>query len=503
MNYETVIGLEVHAQLLTRTKIFCSCSTAFGQKENSQVCPICLGMPGVLPVLNKKVMELAIKTALALNCQVQPAMHFDRKNYFYPDLPKGYQISQFDFPLAKTGFLELYSGKKIGITRVHMEEDAGKLVHPAPSDKRESLFDVSGDRRGWVHPAALENAESSMVDLNRAGVPLLEIVSEPEIRSPEEAKEYLELLRNTLRYIEVCDGNMEEGSFRCDANVSIRLEGSEIFGTKVELKNMNSFKNVQLALGYEVERQKKILSEPSREDGKIVQETRLWSVDKGVTISMRSKEESHDYRYFPEPDLAPFSPKSDWVKKILMTLPELPFAREKRFISQYSLTPNDARTFINEKDLADYFEECVKLCPQPKIISNWILNELLAKLKEKNVSIKECPIKPVNLREIIELIDKGAISGKIAKTVFEEMFQTGESAGVIVKKKALTQIVNKDEINLLIDSVIKQQAEAVASYKNGKEKTFGFLVGEIMKISKGKANPKLVNELLKEKLRSI
>lgn len=468
MTYETVIGLEVHAQLLTNTKIFCSCSTKFGQTENSQVCPICLGMPGVLPVLNKKVMELAVKTALALNCQIQPTMHFDRKNYFYPDLPKGYQISQFDFPLAKAGFLELYSGKKIGITRVHIEEDAGKLIHEA----------------------ATENAKSSLVDLNRAGVPLLEIVSEPDIRNPDEAKEYLELLRNTLRYIEVCDGNMEEGSFRCDANVSIRLERNEVFGTKVELKNMNSFKNVQSALEYEVERQKKVLSE----GGEIIQETRLWNVDKGMTISMRSKEESHDYRYFPEPDLAPFSPE------ISTTLPELPLAKERRFVSQYNLSQNEAQIFINDRDLADYFEECVRLCNQPKTISNWLLNELLAKLKDGNIPVKECPVKPANLKEMIELIDNGTISGKLAKTVFEEMFQTGESAGTIVKKKDLTQIVNINEINSFIDSVIKQQAETVTSYRNGKEKAFGFLVGEVMKVSRGKANPKLVNELLREKL---
>lgn len=488
MNYETVIGLEVHAQLLTNTKIFCSCSAKFGQTENSQVCPICLGMPGVLPVLNKKVVELSIKTGLALNCQIQPAMHFDRKNYFYPDLPKGYQISQFDFPLAKAGELELRSGKKIGITRVHMEEDAGKLVHPE----------------------ALENAEFSKVDLNRAGVPLMEIVSEPDIRSPAEAKEYLELLRNTLRYIEVCDGNMEEGSFRCDANVSIREYGSTVLGTKVELKNMNSFRNVELALEYEIERQQKVLSE----DGKINQETRLWNVDKCVTVSMRSKEESHDYRYFPEPDLVPFAPETDWIKEISMSLPELPFVREKRFISQYNITPKDAQTFINERELADYFEECVKLCRpaaegdsaaegKPKIISNWILNELLAKLKEKNISIGECPVKPANFKGLLELMDKGSISGKIAKTVFEEMFNTGESAGEIVKKKGLIQIVNTDEIRFLIDSVIMQQAEVVTSYKNGKEKAFGFLVGEVMKISKGKANPKIVNELLKEKLKVV
>ncbi|MDD5772065.1 MAG: Asp-tRNA(Asn)/Glu-tRNA(Gln) amidotransferase subunit GatB [bacterium] len=478
MVYETVIGLEVHAQLLTNTKIFCSCSAKFGQTENSQVCPICLGMPGVLPVLNKKVVEFSIKTGLALNCKIQPVMHFDRKNYFYPDLPKGYQISQFDFPLAKAGVIELRSGKKIGITRVHMEEDAGKLVHPE----------------------ALENAEFSLVDLNRAGVPLMEIVSEPDMRSPAEAKEYLELLRNTLRYIEVCDGNMEEGSFRCDANVSIREYGSTVLGTKVELKNMNSFRNVELALEYEIERQKKVLSE----GGRINQETRLWNVDKCITISMRSKEESHDYRYFPEPDLVPFTPAMDWIKEISMTLPELPLIREKRFVSQYNIPLNDAQTFINEKELADYFEECVKLCNQPRVVSNWILNELLAKLKEKNISIKECPIKPVNFKEMIELMDKGVISGKIAKTVFGEMFQSSSSsASAIVERMGLTQIVNTDEIGAIVDSVIAQQAEVVTSYKNGKEKALGFLVGEVMKISKGKANPKIVNELLLKKLKGI
>ncbi len=474
MQYETVIGLEIHAQLLTKSKIFCGCSTKFGEKPNSQVCPVCLGMPGVLPVLNKKAIDFAIKTALATNCTVNEHSVFARKNYFYPDLPKNYQISQYELPLSVKGYIEVVLDgniKKIGITRIHMEEDAGKNIHEGIND-------------------------ASHVDLNRTGVPLMEIVSEPDMRTPEEAVAYLKKLRDILRYLDVCDGNMEEGSFRCDANVSIRPLGQKEFGTKAELKNMNSFKFVQKALEYEIDRQREAL-----EDGKkIIQETRLWDSNKGVTISMRSKEEAHDYRYFPEPDLVPLIVDKKWLEDIHSELPELPDAKRERFVKDYSLPEYDAEFLTSSIAMADYFEGCVKLHNQPKIVSNWIMGDLARLLNEDNLDIKDSPITPKKLTDMLKLMDKGIISGKIAKVVFEEMFKTGNDPDAIVQEKGLVQVTDESEIEKVIDEVIKANPGQLADYKAGKDKLFGFFVGQVMKESKGKANPAKVNELLKKKL---
>jgi aspartyl-tRNA(Asn)/glutamyl-tRNA(Gln) amidotransferase subunit B len=474
MQYEAVIGLEVHAQLLTKSKIFCGCSTKFGEKPNSQVCPVCLGMPGVLPVLNKKAIDFAIKTALATNCTVNEHSIFARKNYFYPDLPKNYQISQYELPLAIKGCIEVVldgNVKKIGITRIHMEEDAGKNLHEGIND-------------------------ASHVDLNRTGVPLMEIVSEPDMRTPEEAVAYLKKLRDILRYLDVCDGNMEEGSFRCDANISIRPVGQKEFGTKAELKNMNSFKFVQKALEYEIERQ----SEALEEGKKIIQETRLWDTTKGVTTSMRSKEEAHDYRYFPEPDLAPLMVDKKWLEDIRLQLPELPDAKRARFVKDYSLPEYDAELLTSTIAMADYFEGCVKLHNQPKIISNWIMGDLARLLNENNLDIKDSPINSKKLTDMLKLMDKGIISGKIAKVVFEEMFKTGKDPEAIVQEKGLVQVTDESEIEKVIDEVIKANPGQLAEYRSGKDKLFGFFVGQVMKESKGKANPARVNEILKKKL---
>lgn len=474
MQYEAVIGLEVHAQLLTKSKIFCGCSTKFGEKPNSQVCPVCLGMPGVLPVLNKKAIDFAIKTALATNCTVSEHSIFARKNYFYPDLPKNYQISQYELPLAIKGNIEIIvdgNVKKIGITRIHMEEDAGKNLHEGIND-------------------------ASHVDLNRTGVPLMEIVSEPDMRTSEEAVAYLKKLRDILRYLDVCDGNMEEGSFRCDANVSIRPVGQKEFGTKAELKNMNSFKFVQKALEYEIERQREALEEGK----KIIQETRLWDTTKSVTISMRSKEEAHDYRYFPEPDLVPLVVDKKWLEGIISQLPELPDVKRERFVKDYSLPEYDAELLTSTIAMADYFEGCVKLHNQPKIISNWIMGDLARLLNENNLDIKDSPITPKKLTDMLKLMDKGIISGKIAKVVFEEMFKTGKDPEAIVQEKGLVQVTDESEIEKVIDEVIKANPGQLAEYRAGKDKLFGFFVGQVMKESKGKANPAKVNELLKKKL---
>ena len=481
MNYEVVIGLEVHAQLLTDSKIFCSCSTLFGGKPNSHTCPVCTGMPGVLPVANKHAIELTIKTALATNCRVEPVNQFARKNYFYPDLPKGYQISQFEKPLATAGHIEIESGeektkKRIGITRIHMEEDAGKLLH-----------EIEG-----------VPSQYSYVDLNRTGVPLMEIVSEPDIRAPEEAAAYLRKLRTILQYLEVCDGNMEEGSFRCDANISLRPEGQEALGTKVELKNMNSFRNVQHALEYEVERQRSLL-----EDGtSIIQETRLWDPNQGVSSSMRSKEEAHDYRYFPDPDLIPVVISEQWIEEIRALLPELPAPRRNRFVKDYQLPDYDAEALTGSKPLADYYEECVKGAAQPKMVSNWIMGDLQKLLNENKMDIEECPITPAALADMLKLIEKGVISGKIAKKVFEEMFASGREAADIVKANGLQQVSDEGEISSVIDGILSEHAQQVEEYRQGKEKVFGFFVGAVMKATRGKANPQLVNELLRKKLGS-
>jgi aspartyl-tRNA(Asn)/glutamyl-tRNA(Gln) amidotransferase subunit B len=472
--WEAVIGLEVHAQLLTKSKIFCGCSTAFGAEPNTHTCPVCLGLPGSLPVLNKQVVEFTLRMALATHCRIAPFSLFARKNYFYPDLPKGYQISQFELPLAEKGWIEIEAGgsvRPIGITRIHMEEDAGKLIH----DEYQPL---------------------SYVDYNRTGVPLIEIVSEPDLRTPEEAADYLRRLRETLRYLEICDGNMEEGSFRCDANISLRPAGAAGYGTRTEIKNMNSFKNVEKALEFEIRRQRAAL-----EDGaEIIQETRLWDAGRGLTLSMRGKEESHDYRYFPDPDLIPLEVSDGWIESVRRELPELPEAKRQRFVRQYELPEYDARILTSSKSLASYFEEIVRLHPSPKTVSNWIMVELLRELKRDNREIEDCLIPAPHLAALLNLMEKGVISGKIAKTVFEDMYRTGKTPQAIVEEKGLTQVTDAGQIEAAVEEVLQTQLEKVADYKAGKTKLFGFFVGEVMKRTKGKANPKLVNELLKQKL---
>ncbi len=474
MDYEVIIGLEVHAQLLTRSKIFCSCSTTFGAAPNTHTCPVCLGMPGVLPVLNKKVVEFALKLALATNCQIASYSQFARKNYFYPDLPKGYQISQYELPIAEHGWINIEvdgQKKKIGITRIHMEEDAGKLVHD-------------------------ELKPVSYVDFNRTGVPLLEIVSEPDIRSSDEAVAYLKKLRDIVRYLEICDGNMEEGSFRCDANISLRPVGQKEFGTRTELKNMNSFRHVQRALDYEIKRQRSLLMEGKE----IIQETRLWDESSGKTLGMRGKEEAHDYRYFPDPDLVPLRVDEEWIDNVRQTLPELPDEKRARFISEYGLPEYDAEVLIASKDLANYFEACVKGYSQPKKVSNWIMAELMRELNRDNRAIKDCLVSPENLATLLSMIDDGTISGKIAKTVFAEMYGTGKDPKTIVEEKGLVQVTDKGEISKVIDEVLAENTKQVEEYKGGKTKLLGFFVGQVMKKTQGKANPKLVNEILREKL---
>jgi aspartyl-tRNA(Asn)/glutamyl-tRNA(Gln) amidotransferase subunit B len=473
MNYEAVIGLEVHAQLSTETKIFCSCSTNFGAEPNSNVCPVCLGMPGVLPVLNKKALEYAIRAGVALNCKIQEHSIFARKNYFYPDLPKGYQISQYDLPLCLDGKLQIeVNGEKkdIGITRIHMEEDAGKSIH--------------GENLG--------NSSSTYVDLNRTGVPLVEIVSEPDIRSGEEAKAYLQKLKAILQYAGISDCNMEEGSLRCDANISIRPEGQKEFGTKTEIKNMNSFKNVQKAIEYEIKRQKQAVSE----GGIIQQETRLWNPDKSITISMRSKEEAHDYRYFPDPDLIPVVVSNDWVKDIQSSLAELPDEKKKRFIKEYKLPAYDAEVLTSVKNYAEYFEMCTKHHNNPKIIANWIMSEILREVNERNCDIFELSVTPEKLAKLIQLIDNGTISGKIAKDIFELMLESGDDPVKIVKNKNLSQISDTSELEKIILSVFEENPKELERFKNGEKKLQGFFVGQIMKKTGGQANPKLVNQLI-------
>jgi aspartyl-tRNA(Asn)/glutamyl-tRNA(Gln) amidotransferase subunit B len=476
MQYEPVIGLEIHAQLLTKSKIFCGCSTTFGASPNTHTCPVCLGMPGVLPVLNRNVVEYTIRMALATHCRVAPFSQFARKNYFYPDLPKGYQISQYEFPLAQGGWVEVvgeHAARRIRINRIHMEEDAGKLIHD-------------------------EFQPVSYVDFNRTGVPLIEIVSEPDIQSPEEAATYLRTLREVLRYLGICDGNMEEGSMRCDANVSLRPVGTEPLGVKTELKNMNSFRNVQRALEFEIRRQRALL-----ESGEsVVQETLLWDAGRGVTVSMRGKEEAHDYRYFPDPDLVPIEVDEKWVDEIRGNLPELPDAMRDRFIRDYGLPTYDAEVLTSSKSLAVYFEEVARDFPQPKLVSNWIMSELMRELKRDERDIEACPVPPESLAALLQLIEKGTVSGKIAKAVFEEMYSTGKRPDQIVKEKGLVQVTDITAIEAIIDEVIAESPKEVADYRAGKEKLFGYLVGQIMKKSKGKANPKAVNDLLRSKLSS-
>jgi len=476
MEFEPVIGLEVHAQLKTRTKIFCSCSAEFGAPPNTHTCPVCLGMPGVLPVLNKKVVEFTLSMALATNCQVAGESRFARKNYFYPDLPKGYQISQYELPISHHGYVEIQLNdhtKRIGITRIHMEEDAGKLIHDT------------------ARPF-------SRVDFNRTGVPLIEIVSEPDIRSPEEAGAYLRQLRAILRYLDICDGNMEEGSFRCDANVSVRPKGSDAFGTRTELKNLNSFKHVEKALQFEIRRQ----TETIANGGEVVQETRLWNPDKNQTTSMRGKEEAHDYRYFPDPDLLPLVIDDEWIASVKEKLPELPDQKKNRFQDEYDLPPYDAEVLTSSRELADYFEACIKDFNQPKLVSNWVMGSLLGYLNAQGITIEASLIAPRDLAELLRLMDEGLISGKIAKTVFEEMAQSGKPPKQIVEEKGLVQVSDESLIDEVVTRVLSDHPEEVEAYRNGKTKLLGFFVGQVMKATQGKANPKTVNTILSEKLKA-
>ncbi len=476
MSYEAVIGLEVHAQMLTDTKIFCGCPTTFGAEPNTQTCPVCIGMPGVLPVLNREALRFAIMTGLATHCRISPYSRFARKNYFYPDLPKGYQISQYELPLCEDGFIEISidgQAKRIGITRIHLEEDAGKNIHEGAGN--------------W-----------SLVDLNRAGVPLMEIVSEPDIRSPREAVEYMQKLRTILRYLGVCDGNMEEGSLRCDANVSVRRSGETAFGTRTEIKNINSFRFVEKALEYEIKRQIREIDSGRR----ILQETRLWNAEKGVTEPMRGKEEAHDYRYFPEPDLVPIVVPKEWIDEIRASLPEFPDAKKERFLSEYRLPVHDANLLVSEKALADWFEEAVNLGGQPKAVANWMMGELMRLLNEDDVPIERCPLAPRYLVEMLALLENGTISGKIAKAVFEDMYRTGKRPDAIIREKGLVQISDVGEIEQAVTDVLSKHPHEVSRFRAGEEKLLGFFVGQVMKMTKGKANPQKVNELLKEKLSS-
>jgi len=474
--YEAVIGLEVHAELLTKSKMFCGCSVKFGAPPNTQTCPVCLGMPGVLPVVNRRGIEFAIRTALAVNCAIAPMSRFARKNYFYPDLPKSYQISQYELPLSEHGWVTFgVAGetKRVGIRRVHLEEDTGKLVHAG----------------------IMEEAESSLVDFNRCGVPLMEIVSEPDIRTPEEGAEYLRQLRAILVYLGVCDGNMEEGSFRCDANVSVRPKGSKELGTKVEVKNMNSFKNVQKALDYEIRRQ--IGAVQSGET--LVQETRLWNADQEITLSMRSKEYAHDYRYFPEPDLVPLVIEPAWIEKIQRSLPELPETKRQRFVREYGIPEYDAGVLTMSPDLAAYYEAAVKAHNDPKTVSNWVMVELLGRLNKDGKDITQSTIPPERLGAMLALMAKGSISGKMAKEFFDEMYTTGADPADILKKKG-GQIADAGELEKIIRDILAKHPGPVAEYQSGKEGPFNFLIGQVMKATRGRANPQLVNELLKKAL---
>ncbi|MEZ4704534.1 MAG: Asp-tRNA(Asn)/Glu-tRNA(Gln) amidotransferase subunit GatB [Bdellovibrionota bacterium] len=471
--YTPTIGLEVHAQLNTNTKLFCACPNQFGQTANHLTCPICLGHPGTLPVLNQKAVEFAIKAGLALGCTIHLHSVFARKNYFYPDLPKGYQISQFDLPICTEGKLTI-GDRNIGITRIHMEEDAGKLLH--------------GDSQ--------HNKGGSLVDLNRAGVPLIEIVSEPDIVSAQEASDYLKELRNILRYLDVCDGNMEQGSLRCDANVSVRPQGQKQFGTKVEVKNMNSFRHVQKAIEFEIERQSLAMEQGET----IAQETRLWDIDKGVTRSMRSKEEANDYRYFPEPDLKPLVVSKDLIHELRQGLPELPAQKRHRYIHELQMAEQDAQTICEDQKIAAYFDACMNIfgssAQHAKSITNLLTSEVLRLSNEKGQDVDQLHITPEKLVDIVKLIEDGTISGKIAKEIINEVAQTGAAPSELVEKKGLAQISDTSSIQNMVDEVVAANPDQAQAYRDGKDKLFGFFVGQVMKASKGKANPTLVNELL-------
>ena len=476
-NYEVIIGLEVHLQLNTKSKLFCGCSTKFGEEPNANTCPVCLGMPGTLPVINERAVEYALMACRATDCKINQYNKFDRKNYYYPDLPKGYQISQFDLPIGFDGAvtIETEDGyKDIGLTRIHLEEDAGKLIHAG----------------------SVADSDHSLVDFNRGGVPLIEIVSEPDLRTPAEAKAYLDALKQIMLYLGISDCNMEEGSLRCDANVSIRPEGQEEFGVKVEVKNMNSFKAVENALSYEVERQKKML-----ENGDVIsQETRSWNDTSNKTVLMRGKEEADDYRYFPEPDLMPLEISDQWIKETDDNLPELPLAKKERFIEDYELPEYDAEVLTDDFKLANLFEETVGNYSNPKEVSNWLMGEFLKLLNEEGISPDESNITGNNLASLLKLIDDGTISSKIAKDVFEEMFNTGKEPEAIVEEKGLTQISDEDKLVEIINNILDENQDVVEEIQSGNERPVGFLVGQVMKETRGKANPQLANKLIREEV---
>lgn len=478
--FEAVIGLEIHVELQTLSKMFCSCAVTFGQPVNTHVCPVCLGLPGSLPVANKKAIEYTIMIGLALNCQIANFTQFHRKNYFYPDMPKNYQISQYDLPLCFQGQVNLelegYT-RQVGITRVHLEEDTGKLIHIGKGGR-------------------IAEAEYSLVDFNRAGTPLAEIVTEPDIRSPDEAKVFVQKLRSILLHLGVSDCNMEEGSLRCDANVSIRPVGTKQKGVKTEIKNLNSFRALVRALTYEIERQEEIITS----GGRVIQETRHWDANRNVTSSLRSKEEAHDYRYFPDPDLVPLEIDRDWVNKLKKELPELPDARRLRFKQTYGLPDYDADFLTQTKAYGDFFEETVKLFPAAKTVSNWVMGELTAYLNAENKGIEQSPVTPKMLAKLLKLIEDGTISGKMAKDVFKEMYEKQTNPEKIVAEKGLKQLATEAELEPFVQEVLAKNEKAVAEYKAGKKQAFGFLVGQVMALTKGKANPKLVNELLKKQL---
>jgi aspartyl-tRNA(Asn)/glutamyl-tRNA(Gln) amidotransferase subunit B len=475
--YEAVIGLEVHVQLLTKSKIFCSCSTRFGDPPNSNTCPVCLGLPGALPVLNREAVTMAMKAAMALNCAINPRSRFARKNYFYPDLPKGYQISQYDEPLSENGWIEIEVGgarKRIGITRVHLEEDAGKSLHEGFADSE----------------------EKSYIDLNRTGVPLIEVVSEPDLRTPEEAYEYLTRLKTLMLYLGVSDCNMEEGSLRVDANVSVRRVGATEFGTKVEVKNLNSFRFLQKALAYEIDR----LIEVIEAGGEIVQETRLYDSREGRTYGMRTKEYAHDYRYFPEPDLLPLVITEEWKEDVRRSLPELPDARKRRFMEEYALPEQDAAQLTSSKLLANYYEEAARASGEPKLAANWLLSELMYLLKEAGKEIEQSPVPAPHLAGLLGLIKEGTISGKMGKEILAEMFASGQSAPEVMARKGLEQISDTEKIAAVVRDIMATNPKQVEQYRGGKAATFGWFVGQVMKATRGQANPQLVQEILKKEL---
>jgi aspartyl-tRNA(Asn)/glutamyl-tRNA(Gln) amidotransferase subunit B len=474
MIYEVVIGVEVHAQLRTKSKLFCGCGTVFGLAANSQTCPLCLGLPGSLPVLNQAAVEMAVRAGLALNCTIAASNLFARKNYFYPDLPKGYQISQYEAPICEHGWIEIATSdgrRRVRIRRAHLEEDAGKSVHVA-------------------------GANGSRVDLNRAGTPLLEIVTEPDLRSSDEVVAYLKGLRDVLMYLEVCDGNMDEGSFRCEPNLSLRPLGQKEFGTKVELKNINSFKFVKDAIEYEIKRQTKVLNE----GGKVSQETRLWNLDRGETVVMRSKEEAHDYRYFPDPDLVPLKLEKEWIESCRKHVTELPAVRLQRFVREFALSEYDAGVLTASKSVADYFESCVKLFNEPKTVSNWVMGELTRELNNSGTDASDSPVSPERLVGLLRMVDKGTVSLKVAREIFPEVYSSGKTPEQIVQEKGLIQVSDEGALDTIIDEVLAKNPTQVAQFKEGKQQVLGFLVGQVMKASSGKANPGKVNELLKRKL---